>query len=255
MLLKGRVALVTGAGQGIGRSIALALGKEGATVAVNDYVPERVDQTVSELRSGGIDTVGLPGDVADAARAEAMVREVEGRFGRVDILVNNAGISPKTQPGPRRASVWEMEPAEWERVIQVNLNGAFYMSRAVLPGMIQRGDGSIVNMSSQAVRNYIDIVGAHYTASKAGLMGLTKALAGDVARFGIRVNAVAPGRIRTALALGVSEELNRKFLESVPLNCWGEPEDVADAVIFLVSDRARYITGVTLDINGGAAMS
>lgn len=255
MLLKGRVALVTGAGQGIGRSIALALGKEGATVAVNDYVPERVDQTVSELQSFGVDTSGLAGDVADAARAEAMVREVEGRFGRVDILVNNAGISPKTQPGPRRASVWEMEPAEWERVIQVNLNGAFYMSRAVLPGMIQRGDGSIVNMSSQAVRNYIDIVGAHYTASKAGLMGLTKALAGDVARFGIRVNAVAPGRIRTALALGVSEELNRKFLESVPLNCWGEPEDVADAVIFLVSDRARYITGVTLDINGGAAMS
>lgn len=255
MHLTDQVAFVTGSGQGIGLAVARALAREGAALVINDLLAERADRVAAELAADGARTLALVGDVGDAARAEAMVREAEAHFGRVDILVNNAGISPKTQPGPRRASIWEMEPGEWERVIQINLNGAFYMARAVVPGMIRRGHGSIVNMSSQAARSFIDLVGSHYTTSKAGLVGFTRALAGDVARYGIRVNAIAPGRIRTALALAVPEAVNRKFLETVPMNTWGEPEDVADAVIFLVSNQSRYITGMTLDVNGGAVMT
>lgn len=254
MRLGDEVAIVTGAGQGIGRSVARALAREGAAVVVNDLVPERAEAAAAELRGAGARTLAVPGDIADRLQAEAMVRRTEQEFGRVDILVNNAGISPKTHPGPRRASIWEMDPAEWERVVQVNLNGSFYMARAVAPGMRERRHGFIINMASQAARNYIDFVACHYTATKAGLTGLTKALAGDLAPYGVRVNAIAPGRIRTDLALAIPEDVNRRFLETVPMGCWGEPEDVAEAVLFLVTDQSRYITGMTLDVNGGAWM-
>ena len=254
MRLSSEIALVTGAGQGIGWAIARALAAEGAAVAVNDVEPERAVRAAEELGQMGCRAVALPGDVSDRSQAEAIVQQCERRLGRVDILVNNAGISPKSRPGPRKASIWEMDPAEWERVVQVNLNGAFYMARAVAPGMVARRHGFIVNISSQAARNYIDFVGCHYTATKAALTGLTKALAGELAPFGVRVNAVAPGRIRTELATAVPDQVNRRFLETVPLTCWGEPDDVAQAVLFLVTDQSRYITGATLDVNGGAWM-
>lgn len=254
MRLDSEVALVTGAGQGIGRAIARTLSREGATVVVNDVVPERAEAAAAELRATGARALAVPADVSDLAQAEALVRRVEAEFGQVDILVNNAGISPKTLPGPRKATIWEMDPVEWERVVQVNLNGSFYMARAVSPGMRERRHGFIVNMASQAARNFIDFVGCHYTATKAGISGLTKSLAGELAPYGVRVNAIAPGRIKTDLALAISEEVNRKFLDTVPMGCWGEPEDVAQAVLFLVTPQSRYITGLTLDVNGGAWM-
>lgn len=254
MRLSGEIALVTGAGQGIGWAIARTLAAEGAAVAVNDVVPEKAFRAANALTQMGYRAVAVPGDVSDRAQAEEIVRQCERQLGRVDILVNNAGISPKSRPGPRKASVWEMDPAEWERVVQVNLNGAFYMSRAVVPGMMKRRHGFIVNISSQAARNYIDFVGCHYAATKAALTGLTKALAGELAPYGVRVNAVAPGRIRTELATAIPDEVNQRFLQTVPLACWGEPEDVAQAVLFLVTDQSRYITGTTLDVNGGAWM-
>lgn len=252
--LKSQVALVTGAGQGIGRAIALILAREGAAVAVNDLLPERAESTVQEIRAFGGTAEGVPGDVGDPAQAEAIFRRSEERFDRVDILVNNAGISPKSMPGPRKAKIWEMDPSEWERVVQVNLNGAFYMARAAAPGMVGRRHGFIINMSSQSSRTYIDFVGCHYTSTKSALNGLTKSLAGELAPYGVRVNGVAPGRIWTELASGIPEEVNRKFLETVPMECWGQPEDVAQAVLFLVTESSRYITGMTLDVNGGAFM-
>lgn len=254
MRLQTEIAIVTGAGQGIGRAIARALAAEGAAVVVGDVVEERAEAAVAELRAAGTRALAVTADVGDRAQAEGLVRRAEAEFGRVDILVNNAGISPKSLPGPRRASIWEMDPAEWERVVQVNFTGSFYMARAVAPGMRDRHHGFIINMSSQAARNYIDLVACHYTATKAGVSGLTKALAGDLAPYGVRVNAIAPGRIRTELATSVPEEVNRKFLETVPMGCWGEPEDIAQAVLFLVTEPSRYITGLTLDVNGGAWM-
>lgn len=255
MRMADEVALVTGAGQGIGRAIARALAREGANVVVNDVVAGRAEAAAAELRAAGGRAVALAADVGDRVQAEGLVRRAEQEFGRVDILVNNAGISPKTMPGPRKANIWEMEPDEWERVVRVNLNGAFYLARAVAPGMVERRHGFIINMASQSARGYVNFVGCHYAATKAGLSGLTKAMGGELAPHGVRVNAIAPGRIRTELAMGIPEEVNRKFLETVPMGTWGEPEDVADAVLFLVSDRSRYITGQTLDVNGGAWMA
>lgn len=254
MQLTHQVALVTGAGQGIGRAAALLLAREGAAIAVNDVQPERAEETAQAIREAGGTAEAVPGNVGEYTRAAAMVKQIEGRFGRVDILVNNAGISPKSQPGPRKAAIWEMDPAEWDQVVQVNLSGAFYMARAVAPGMVERRHGFIINMSSQASRSYIDFVGCHYAGTKSGLNGLTKALAGELAPYGVRVNGIAPGRIWTELAKGIPEEVNRKFLETVPMGSWGYPEDVAEAVLFLVTERSRYITGLTLDVNGGAFM-
>lgn len=252
MRLSGQVALVTGAGQGIGRAVALALAREGADVAVNDVEADRAERTAAEVAALGRRAVAVPGDVADPASVQDVVLTALERLGRVDVLVNNAGVSPKRNGA--KVPVWEMDPTEWQRVVDVNLTGAFHFIRALAPHMMARRRGNIVNMASQAAREYVDFVGCHYHATKAGLVGLTRAAAGELAPYGIRVNAVAPGRIRTELALGVPPEVNERFLARVPLGTWGEPEDVARAVVFLVSDEARYLTGVTLDVNGGAWM-
>lgn len=252
MQLKGEIALVTGAGQGIGRAVALALARAGAAVAVNDIRPETARAVAEEIQAAGGRAVAAPGNVADRAAVPEIVAAAAA-LGPISILVNNAGVSPK--PGGQKAPVWEMDPAEWDQVLAVNLTGAFHCVQAVVPTMMQQRRGVIINMASQAAREYVDFVGSHYHATKAGLVGLTHALAGELAPYGIRACAIAPGRIRTALAAMVAPEVNERFLARVPLRAWGEPEDVANAIVFLASDAARYLTGVTLDVNGGAWMS
>ncbi|MFZ7103482.1 MAG: SDR family NAD(P)-dependent oxidoreductase [Peptococcaceae bacterium] len=254
MRLSHEVALITGAGQGIGRAIAYALAQEGAAVIINSRRADKAETVANELRARGSKAIAVQADVGDRGQAEALFERAIAEFGRVDILVNNAGISPKSQPGPRKSTIWEMDPVEWEHVVAVNLHSAFYLCRVAAPGMRERRHGFIINIASLAARIAVDRAGCHYCASKAGLISLTKTLSYELAPYGIRVNAVAPGSVRTEMTLTVPEEVNRKFLETVPMGMWGEPEDIAKAVLFLVTDQSRYITGLTLDVNGGIYM-
>lgn len=251
--LVGGVALVTGAGQGIGKRVALDLAREGAAVTVNDIDPDAAKRTTELILNDGGRAVAVPGDVSQEKEVHAMVDQARTHLGSIDVLVNNAGISPK--PGGAKTPVWEMSRDEWQSVVDVNLTGPLLCCRAVAPGMIEKQRGTIIFLSSQAAREYVDFVGCHYHATKAGLVGLTHSLAGELGPHGIRVCAVAPGRIRTELTTSVPPEVNERFLARVPLGTWGEPEDVSGAILFLCSTAAGYLTGVTLDVNGGAWMS
>ncbi len=251
-LKPGRVALVTGASRGIGRAIALRLAKEGASVGVNylqdpDGVNRQEAEAVaSEIVAGGGKAVPVPADVVDPAQVEAMARAVVEALGPVSILINNAGIL-------RDITLKRMGEEDWQTVLDVNLTGAFRCVRAVLEGMREAGWGRIVNLSS-----VVGLTGGlgqtNYAASKAGLIGFTKSLAREVARRGVTANAVAPGFIRTGMLYTVPEEVRAKVLEQIPVNAWGEPEDVAHAVAFLASEEARYITGQVIGVNGGYYM-
>ena len=251
--MKGRVALVTGAARGIGRAVALELAAHGADIAVNDYALEKEAHEVVEL----IEAQGRRARVylADVSRKEQvleMVSAIKNEFGRIDILINNVGISPKHK-GVKKP-IYEMDPEEWEKVIRVNLNGAFYCTRYIAPLMIEKKWGRIVNVSSLAGRVYSPVPGAHYSASKAGMLGLTRVCAAELAPFNILVNAVAPGRMETAMKNEVADEVNQESLRTIPLGKFGRPEDVAKVVCFLASDENRYVVGATIDINGGRAI-
>ncbi len=242
------MVLVTGASRGIGASIALAAAAAGADVAIGylDHSGE-AGKVVAEVESLGRRAVAVRGDVSLPDDANQLAAEVESRFGRIDGLVNNAGIMPSSP-------VLSLSDEEWDAVVRTNLYGPFFCSRAVLPGMVERGRGAIVMISSRLGQVGFPEL-AHYSASKAGLIGLAKSLAREVGPLGVRVNAVAPGPTITDMTRDVLVgEAARKRLAELPAGRFGEPDDVARAVVFLLSDAAEMFHGQTLNPNGGGYM-
>jgi 3-oxoacyl-[acyl-carrier protein] reductase len=242
----GRVALVTGGSRGIGRATAALLARGGARVAVCARTQADAEAAAQALRDEGREVIGLSTDVADAAQADAAVRACTERFGRLDILVNNAGIR---QDG----LVLRMRDEDWDRVLAVNLKGAFHCIRAALRGMVRQRGGRIINVTS-VVAARGNAGQANYVSAKAGLIGLTKAVALEVASRGISVNAVAPGFIETGMTADLGDEVRKGYLAQIPAGRFGRPEEVAWAIGFLASEPAGYITGQVLHVNGGLWM-
>ncbi|MCP4713791.1 MAG: 3-oxoacyl-[acyl-carrier-protein] reductase [Deltaproteobacteria bacterium] len=246
MNLTDKKAIVTGAGQGIGRVIALELAAAGADVAVSDIVPEHLGEVVAEIEKRGRKGLAVTMNVAELAQCDQMVKQVREAFGRVDILVNNAGIT-------RDTVLLRMKEEQWDQVMQVNLKGTFNCTKAVIRSMFKQKSGKIVNISS--VTGAMGNAGqANYSASKAAVMGFTKATAREYAHCGITINAVAPGFIKTAMTDAIPEKDRDLMISQIPAKQLGTPEDVANAVCFLASDIANYITGQVLHINGGLYM-
>jgi len=247
MKLKDRVAIVTGAARGIGKAIAWAFVREGAKVALVDVEKAPLEDFQEEIRRKGGQSVAILCDVSKATEVKKMVDQVQRAFGRIDILVNNAGII-------RRGTIETVTEEDWDRVMEVNLKGPFNCSKAVVEIMKRQGYGKIVNVSSIAGKTG-DITSAPgYGPSKAGLDALTKTLARQLAAYGIHVNGVAPHAIETEMSAEWSPEKRKALVDAIPLKRLGRPEDVAEAVLFLASDQASFITGEILDVNGGALM-
>jgi 3-oxoacyl-[acyl-carrier protein] reductase len=247
MSLEGKVALVTGAGRGIGRAITEELASRGADVVLADRLLDAAEQSAREIaESTGRQTIALPVDVSDLESAKALVDKAIERFGKVDILVNNAGIT-------RDNLIMRMDEADWDAVIDINLKGAWNCSKAVIRSMMKQRYGRIINISS--VSGLAGQAGqTNYSASKAGLIGFTKALAREVASRQITVNAVAPGFIPTALTVDLPAELKDAMMKITPLGRMGKPEEIAYAVAFFAADEAGYITGQVLSVDGGMMM-
>ncbi|MBZ0289573.1 MAG: glucose 1-dehydrogenase [Anaerolineae bacterium] len=244
--LSGRVALVTGAGRGIGKAIAQGLSDCGAKVAVNDIDLERATVTAGILAG---EANAYPADVSDAPEVQDLIDRVMSDFGRLDILVNNAGVEP-------RASILDMTDEQWHSALDVNLSAAFYTSRAAGRLMKAAGQGVIVNIASIAGHNIPIAERSGYVASKAGLIGFTRECAREFAAYGIRVNAVCPGVIETEMTAHLREnkEQMAKWLADIPQKRLGYPDDVVGLVLFLCSDASRYLTGQAINVDGGKVM-
>lgn len=246
-ILSNQVAIVTGAGQGMGAATAARLAHEGAAVVVSDINESKTARVAEEINNSGGRAVSAKTDVTKEDEVASMVGYAIDTYGSLSILVNNAGILYPTR-------IDDVTKAEWDQVLDVNLNGTFLCSKAVLSTMKQNGYGRIVNMSSSAGRSVSTLGGVHYTAAKAGVLGLTRAMAKEVAPFGITVNAVCPGLIDTEMVrIECTPERIRGYEESFPIARLGTPEEVAQLILFLVSD-SQYITGASIDINGGDLM-
>ena len=246
MSIAERVAFVTGASQGIGRTCALRLAKDGAAVAVAARNQDKLDELVREITAAGGKAAAFPLDVADEDQVKSTVKAAIAQFGKIDILVNNAGIT-------RDQLVMRMKRADWDAVLQTNLTSAFLCIQQVIPSMLKQRWGRILNITS--VFGQMGQAGqANYAASKAGLIGLTMAIAREVGSRNITCNAVAPGFIETAMTAVLSEEFKQNAVKQIPLGRVGTPDDVASAIAFLASDEASYITGHVLNVNGGMLM-
>ncbi|MYN12706.1 SDR family oxidoreductase [Pusillimonas sp. TS35] len=253
MKFENKTALVTGAAGGIGSAIVRALVTEGARVGMVDTNAGAGKALETELKAAGHKVLYVSANVGEFTECEAAFSAIKAELGAVDILVNNVGISPK-QNG-RALKVWEMPPQEWDTVVSVNLNSAFYMTRLAAPDMMRKREGRIINMSSVAGKAYCDIVAAHYAATKAALIGATRHWAADLGEYNITVNGLAPGRISTPLLKMVSQETNDAVAQVTALKRLGTPEEVADACVFFASDQARFVTGQILDVAGGWLMT
>ena len=242
-LLENKVAAVTGAGRGIGEAIARRLAREGAAIAVCDVMLDNAKQVVDSLAKSGTKAIAYAVNVADGKQVTEVCDKIVADFGRVDILVNNAGIT-------RDNLLLRMSEQDWDLVLDVNLKGAFLFSKALIPAMMKQRGGAIVNIAS-----IVGVMGnagqANYSASKAGMIGLTKTIAKEYAKRGIRANAVAPGFIQTAMTQKLTDEQKKVQTDYIGLGRLGQPEDVANVVLFLASDLSSYVTGQVVGVDGG----
>jgi 3-oxoacyl-[acyl-carrier protein] reductase len=244
--LSGQVVLITGASRGIGRAMVVVFAKAGAQLALLARTAGQLDEVAQSLKpeaEGSIDVLTLPADVADEAQVNQAIQKIVETWGRVDVLINNAGL---ISFGP----VTQVEPADWERIMGANLTGAYLLSRAVAPLMMRQKYGRIINIASISAQTGGVSAGVHYAASKGGMVAMTKTLARDLAPYGITVNAIAPGQIDADPDL-LTPAARQRIIEMIPLGRLGEPEEIAYAALFLASPMAAYITGATLDVNGG----
>jgi 3-oxoacyl-[acyl-carrier protein] reductase len=244
--LQGHVALVTGASQGIGRACALALAKAGATVALAARNEEKLKEVATEIESAGGRAVAFRLDVSSEEAIKSTVKEIAAQLGKIDILVNNAGVT-------RDGLLMRMKRADWDDVLATNLSAPFLLTQAVIGGMMKQRWGRIINITS--IVGQVGGAGqANYASSKAGLIGFTLSVAREIASRNITVNAVAPGYIATAMTDALTEEQKKAITEQIPLGRQGTDADIANAVLFLASNEASYITGHVLDVNGGMLM-
>ena len=246
MSLQGKVALVTGSAQGIGKSIALALSGNGADCIISDVNLEMAENTAEEIRASGRKSIALKANVAHSGEVSDMIKKGIDELGKIDILVNNAGIT-------RDGLLMRMKDEDWDLVLSINLKGAFLCSKAVARPMMKQRSGRIINIAS-IVGAMGNVGQANYVASKAGLIGLTKTIARELASRGITCNAVAPGFIDTAMTQSLPEDVKENLYAQIPMGKLGTPEDVAGAVRFLASDEAAYVTGQVIHVNGGMYM-
>jgi NAD(P)-dependent dehydrogenase (short-subunit alcohol dehydrogenase family) len=249
MRFAGKVVLVTGAGRGIGRSIAESFAAEGALVAANDITPVNLDKTIATIKSSGGVAQAFVADIAKKMPVQALIEQIRDTWGRIDILINNAGVEP-------HAPLLELDEWDWQRTIDVNLSGPFYLIQSIGRIMREQGGGVIVNIASIAGRAHGLKDRAAYVASKMGLIGLTREAARELAAYNIRVNAVCPGVIETEMTafLRQDESMVARWLADIPQGRIGKPEDVTGLVLFLCSDAAQYLTGQAINIDGGKVM-
>lgn len=255
-ILEGKVALVTGSGRGLGEGIALAMARMGMNLVINDVIEENANVVAKKIRDIKQEAIVCAVDISNSGNVKAMVKQTMDKFGGIDVLVNNAGIAPKK--GGDKIPFYEIEDDQWDLVFSINLKGAFFCIREVSKEMMKVRSGSIVNIASNAGKTG-GVPGqpasAHYSASKAGLICLTKSVARELASYNIRANAIAPGPMITPMSRMSSQRAHEAQLREIPLGRFANIEEVVNAVLFLASDQSSYITGTTLDVNGGWPMN
>lgn len=251
-LLSDRKVLITGAANGIGSALAEHFAQLGMTVALVDYNADLLAEKHRELADQGYKVSSYCTDIADFSKCQAAYEYFYNEIGFIDTLVNNAGISPKHEGSAHK--IWQLSPEEWQRVVDVNLNGTFNFIRLLVPQMIEHKFGKIINTSSVAAHAYLPVVACHYSTTKAAIIGLTRHLAGELGTYNIHVNAIAPGRIETPMVLEVGDQVNQRVIDDTPLGRLGSPMEVAKVVEFLVSNDSSFVTGQVVDIAGGWLM-